>query len=421
MKTTLTIDGTRFRINGEYTYAEIPNCPEAYHGLLMNARFIQGIFDDKVDAGRFNRFGRTFDADRNTEDLIAALPAWHAAGLRAFTVGFQGGGPCFTMMDAPLQNNAFSEDGTMMDPAYLARMDRLIRAADKVGMAVIVSFFYVGQVRFLKDDLAVTNAVKTASNWLRDQGYTNVIIEIANEHDVEQYRVHPILFDQKGIVKLIEIAKRESGGMPVGCSTTGAYFSEDIGNASDVIIIHGNNMSRQVYHNHIKEAKRITPARPIITNEDSQCLSHLQVALDNGVSWGYYNNMTKQEPPADWGITEGEDTFFAERMAESLGIHVAEAERPLEDCFYLQGLSAEECWQGKRWIRLASKYPERIHKVDFYRNGKYFDTAYDDPFTINFYWNWMQFPVEGIEAGERWEAVITLSDGRVFRKQKIAE
>ena len=418
MKTKLTIDGTRFRINGQLTYSEIPACPEEYHGRLMNARFIQGVFDDKQDVSRFNRFGRIFDPEKNTDDLIAALPQWYAHGLRAFTVGFQGGGPCYTIPGNDLINNAFSENGETMDPDYLRRMDKLIRAADEIGMIVIVSCFYVGQCHLLEDDLAVTRAVKTASNWLRDQGYTNVIIEIANEHDVEQYRVHPILFDGKGIAKLIEIAKRESGGMPVGCSTTGAYFSQDIGNASDVIIIHGNNMSRQVYHNHIQEAKRITPARPIITNEDSQSLSHLQVALEMGISWGYYNNMTKQEPPTLWGITDGEDTFFAERLAESFGL--AENTRSLEDSFYLQGLEADTQWEGKRWIRLASKWPERIHKVDFYRNGEYFDTAYDDPFTINFYWNWMQFPVEGIKAGEVWEAVIMLTDGQIFRKQTIA-
>ena len=418
MKTNLTIDGTKFYINGELTYSEIHACPEEYRGRLFNARFIQGIFDDKKDVRRFDRFGRIFDPDRNTDELIKALPDWYAVGLRAFTVGFQGGGPCYTIPGNDLINNAFSDDGGSMDPQYLNRLDRLIRAADEIGMVVIVSFFYVGQAYLLKDDLSVIRAVKAASNWLRDQGYTNVIIEIANEHDVEQYRIHPILFDEKGIVELIRIAQRESGGMPVGCSTTGAYFSRDIGQASDVILIHGNNMSRKIYHNHILEAKQILPVRPIVTNEDSQCLSHLQVALEMGVSWGYYNNATKQEPPVVWGITPGEDTFFAERLSESLGL--SQNVRDLENCFYLQGLEADTAWEGKRWIRLASKYPERIHRVDFYRNGAYFDSAYDDPFSIRFYWNWMQFPVEGIEKGEEWEAVITLSDGQVFRKKTIS-
>lgn len=417
MDTKLSINGTKFYINGTLTYSEYENCPEVYHGRLMNARFIQGIFDDRVDRSRFNRFGKAFDADRNTEDLIDSLKEWYQKGIRAITVGIQGGGPCFTIDSMTIDNNPFSADGNSINSAYLKRLEKIILAADKIGMIVIVSYFYCAQVRFLQNDIAVINGVKTASNWLRDKGFTNVIIEVANEHDVESYRVHPILFDGKGIAQLIDIAKRESGGIPVGCSTTGKYFSVDIGEASDVILIHGNNMTRQQFANHIKEAKKITPVRPIICNEDSQALGHMQVALEQGISWGYYNNMTKQEPPTDWRITRGEDEFFAERLAESLGI--ISNNRPEEQEFYIEGLESDNEWKGKRWIRLASKYPEKVHKVDFYRNGSYFDTAYDDPFTIGFVVNWYQKSTEGIQIGEKWKAVITLSDGTVYTKETI--
>ena len=36
-------------------------------------------------------------------------------------------------------------------------------------------------------------------------------------------------------------------------------------------------MSRQMFYNHIQEAKAIKPARPIICNEDSQALAEMQV------------------------------------------------------------------------------------------------------------------------------------------------
>lgn len=415
MKTKFSIDGRRIRINGSLTYSEYPNCPEAYRGLLMNARFIQGIFDDKQDLSRFHRFGKQFNAEKNTEELIAALPQWYEKGLRAFTVGFQGGGPCFTINNQTIDNNPYSPDGSLIDPAYLKRMKKIITAADEIGMLVIVSFFYGAQTRFLKDDLAVMQAVKTASNWLRDEKFTNVIIEIANEHNVEEYKIHPILFDGKGIAQLIQIAQRESGGIPVGCSTTGHYFSDDIGHASDIILIHGNNMSRQQFYNHIQEAKAIQPPKPIVCNEDSQALAEMQVALDQGVSWGYYNNMTKQEPPVYWEILEGEDAFFAARLADSLGIE--KNPFPLEEQFYLQGLERNMVYEEKRWIRLASMYPEKIQKVEFYRNGTYFETAYNDPFTIHYIVNWYQKPTEGIQPGEVWKAVITLTDGTILKKE----
>lgn len=97
-KTHLDIRGTSFFIDGKATYSETAGTNPAAHGLLMNARFIQGVFDDASDPSRFARFGRdTWDADQNTAELIAALPQWYHTGLRAFTVGFQGGRPFFTM------------------------------------------------------------------------------------------------------------------------------------------------------------------------------------------------------------------------------------------------------------------------------------------------------------------------------------
>ena len=417
MKTVLTLEGNKFLINGKLVYSEIPRCPNEYHGLLMNARFIQGIFDDSIEKDRFNRFGKQFDADQSTDDCIASLQEWYDTGLRALTVGFQGGGPCFTIDSNTIDNNPFSPDGRTMDTEYLRRMKKIIDAADELGMVIIVSFFYGPQSRFLKDDNAVLEATKTASNWLRDQKFTNVIIEVANEHDIEAYKIHPILFNDAGIVQLIQIAQRESGNLPVGCSSTGAYFSESITNASDVVLIHGNNMSRQEFYNQIKKVKELQPGRPIVCNEDSQALSGMQVALDAGVSWGYYNNMTKQEPPVIWGITKGEDCFFATRLAESMGIK--ESTLALEDQFYLQGLEENMTYEGKRWVRLASLHPEKIMRVAFYRDDVLFDMAYTDPFTINYAFNWYQAPLLGIKKHEKWKAVITLTSGEIIIKEAV--
>lgn len=415
--TELKICKDKFMINGALTYSEYANCPESYKGLLMNARFIQGIYDDKNGHLKYQRYGRSFDPDKNTQDLIKALPKWYEKGLRAITVGFQGGGSCFTIANSEVSNAAYSEDGKSIDAEYLRRMKEVIEAADRLHMIVIVSLFYGAQTRFLKDDLAVISAAKTASNWLRDQKFTNVIIELANEHNESNYMVHPILYQDQGVIELIEIVKRESGGMPVGCSDLSTKFSLDVAKASDIIFIHGNRQSRQQFYLTIKEAKSIKPERPIVCNEDSQTLSQMQVALDEGVSWGYYNNATKQEVPCDWEITKGEDEFFATRLALSLGIEEQLPE--VEDRFYLQGLEPTSIFEQKAWIRLASLYPEQIHKVEFYRNEEKYETVYNPPFSINYINNWNQGPVTDLKEGEVWRAVITLTDGSIITKQTV--
>jgi len=231
--------------------------------------------------------------------------------------------------------------------------------------------------------------------------------------------VHPILSQPEGIVTLMEIARRESGGMPVGCSGTGGYFNEKIVKNSDVVLIHGNSKTRQEYYNLILKCRQANPTAPIVCNEDSPCISRLEVAVKAGTSWGYYNNATKQEPPADWSITPGDDTYFAPRMAKLLGIQ--EHGIAVDDEYYLQGLSANETTDGKRWIRLASLYPEKIDHVDFYRDGELFYSSYDEPFTVRFNNTWHQSPVLREEWGKAWEAVIYLTNGEMIRRAKEIE
>jgi hypothetical protein len=93
-------------------------------------------------------------------------------------------------------------------------MKKIIDAAGNIGMAVTVSLFYGSQSRFLQDDNAVYEAVKTG---LRDQKFTNIVIKIANEHNVDAFHIYL----NRWIVILIDVSKRKSGGLPVGGSGTG--------------------------------------------------------------------------------------------------------------------------------------------------------------------------------------------------------
>jgi hypothetical protein len=414
-QTHLNIQGESFLINDKLVYSEITGNNPDVHGLLMNARFIQGIFDDKAAPARFARFDHEiYDPAANTAGLVAALPRWYDHGLRGFTVGLQGGGACFTINSRTIDNNPFGEDGTHFDPAYAERLDTLIKGADAQGMVLIVSYFYGEQALRLKDGRAVRNAVTAASRFLKEGGYTNVIIEVANELNIGAFlESHPLICNPEGMATLMDLARIESGGLPVGCSGTGGYSNREVAEASDVILIHGNGCSRQRFYNLIQTVKSWDLSRPIMTNEDSQSVGQLEVALKTRTSWGYYNNMTKQEPPTDWTITPGEDTFFARRMAEGLGIPISsmsEAEQ-----YYLQGLETQMTYDGQRWLRLASSYPETINYVDFYRNGELFYTSYDEPFSVNFQSTWRQGAVE-VAPGDVWKAVVYLRNGDIVER-----
>lgn len=413
--TAIGIEGEDFTINGKLTYAEVPGGNPEARGLLMNARFIQGIFDDRRAPERFARFGwDRWDAERHTDELIAALPEWHRYGLRAITVGFQGGMPVFTIDNSTIENNPFGSAGTDLDPDYAARMDRLIRGADAAGVVVIVSFLYGAQCRFLKDGAAVRNAVKTGARFLKDGGYQNVLIEVANEQDVNAFRNHPIVHTAEGAATLIDLARAESGGIPTSCSSIGKVVHPEIARASDYILIHGNQAgSRTFLYNLVQEARRCSPGKPVVCNEDSPRHGMLVVAIKTHSSWGYYNNSTKQEPPADWTVTRGEDMFFASRLAKEIGIEVPSI--PQDEQYYFQGFEPHATYDGKRWLRLASLYPETIDYVDFFDGNHLLYTSYSEPFLLYHQRPWVP---AGVEVGDSsaFRAEVHLRDGTVIER-----
>lgn len=417
MHTRLTIDGERFLINGVPTYAEIPGCDPQHHGLLMNARFVQGIFDDKAAPQRFARFGASvWDPESHTQGLIDALPLWYRYGLRAFTVGLQGGMPVFTITNESIENNPYSEDGKAIDPAYLARLARLIQGADEVGMVVIVSLLYEGQIMRLKDGATIRNAVRTASAWLREQTFTNVIIEIANEYDVSYFKKRPQVSCPECMTALVEIAREASGGMTIAASAGGVHADREVAEACDMIMIHGNSAHKQRYYDFIKHVRSWQLNKPIICNEDSPLFSQLDVAFDTYTSWGYYNNLTKQEPPVQWGFAGAEDVFFARRMARGLGIEIPALST--DEAYVLEGVNDRFEDAGKRWIRLAAEYPETIRKVVFSINDNVIDLAYQEPFFVDCKQTWIQGGTF-LKSGDVVKAAVHLVDGTILMREVV--
>jgi len=415
MKTKISIRGDSFLINGDPVYGEIPGANPDSLGLMWNQRVIQGVFDDKKDKSRFNQFKmKVFDPAKNTENLIAALPEWHAYGMRAITVGFQGGWPVGAVNVEEIDNNPFSPDGLSLDAEYAGRMDSIIRAADEIGAVVIVSLLYWAQSRAFADGRAAANAVRTGARFVRDGNYTNVILEVANEYNISPFKNHPLIYSAQGMAQLIKIAREESGGALVGCSGGGGMADREVVEESDVAIVHGNGLTRGEYYDFIQKVKGWAGGKPIICNEDSPCCTRVDVGLETHTSWGYYNNYTKQIPPADYGVMQGEDLFFARRVARAVGIPVGEL--AFEDRYYLQGLEEDTDFNGMRAVRLAAEYPETVDYVDFIMDGKKLYRSYDEPFLLNRESTWLATPIKVSGEIRKWEAAIRLADGRTIIK-----
>ena len=200
--------------------------------------------------------------------------------------------------------------------------------------------------------------------------------------------------------------------MPVSCSASGGTSFKEVSQASDFILIHGNGCTRQQFANLIRKVRQESGGKPVICNEDSPALGNLQVAFDQHCSWGYYNNITKQEPPADWSITPGQDQFFAWRMARGIGLAVDEI--PESDQYKLMG--CDSILDDRQWIHLDALFPELIDYVEFWLDGELVNISYDEPFMLNQMTNFFQRSWTPAKSGSHWQAHIHLRDGRVLER-----
>jgi hypothetical protein len=125
MSTEVSIDGTRFLLNGSPTYEGVSDRGRPIEGLLFNSRMVQAIFDDENPETAVHwRYPDTgvWDPDRNTDEFCAMLPEYRRYGLLGVTVGLQGGGSIYVpeVYDAYV-NSAFTPEGELK-PAYCDRL-----------------------------------------------------------------------------------------------------------------------------------------------------------------------------------------------------------------------------------------------------------------------------------------------------------
>jgi hypothetical protein len=329
-RTQIAIDGDRFLINGKATYAGRSFRGKKIEGLLMNSRMVQGIYDDLNPETRMRWVypdTKKWDAGRNTNEFIAAMPVWRQHGLLSFTINLQGGSPEGYSKGQPWENNAYDSDGTLRKP-YLERLRRILDRADELGMAPIVGFFYFGQVQRLKDEAAVKRGTENAAGWLLDRGYRNILVEIANETNDGYF--HPILRPAR-IHELIEQVKgmrRQGFRLLAGASTWGnaTLPTPNVVKSSDFVLIHGNGVAEPArIAKMVRDTRQIPGYRsmPVLFNEDDHFdfdkpSNNMLAAVGEYASWGYFDpgksNYSDgyQCPPVNWGLsTERKKAFFS--------------------------------------------------------------------------------------------------------------
>jgi hypothetical protein len=303
-------------------------------GKLMNIRLAQALFDDEW------LFERPFDAARNTNAVMEALDFYKRHGVLGINVSLQGGNPGYSEQDNGIarQNgarygrkqgllvSAFRPDGSLK-PEWLARLEALLRAADQREMVVCLMYFYQGQDEVLESQEAIEAAARNITDWLIDKKFRNVIIDVANEWDLQGNRWDHNEYIPMNIAGLIERirerfqAKKADYVLPIGASTAGEMrYPASLAEVCDVVLLHGNGrkpaekLERARHYEHY--------ARPLLMNEDDNGRETTRANFGNerasadaffqrGAGWGYMPWVQAQRFP--FNFMPGPATEFTDQ------------------------------------------------------------------------------------------------------------
>ena len=337
-KTHVTIQGDKFFINGDPTYAGRTWKGQPIEGLLFNSRMVQATFDDLNPETR-DQWAypdtKAWDADRNVREFLAAMPLWRRHGLLGFTVNLQGGSPQGYSGNQPWHNSAFTETGALR-PEYMARLGQVLDRADELGMVAIVGYFYFGQDERLRDESAVIAATDAATRWILERGYRNVLVEVNNECNVRYD--HAILQPSRVHELILRVRRTEHDGhrLLAGTSYGGNRVpSSNVVEASDFLLMHGNGVSDPSrIAEMVEQARQVGGYRPmpILFNEDDhfnfdQPRNNFLSAVGAFASWGYFDYRMRgedfdagyQSVPVNWGISSDRKRGFFRLLSEVTG------------------------------------------------------------------------------------------------------
>jgi hypothetical protein len=332
-QTIVSIKKDKFLINEEVLNKGKVWQNKSIEGLLFNSRMVQAIFDDENPETRaLWKYPDTqiWDADRNTSEFVNAMQTWKSYGLNAITLNMQGGSPTGYGNKGWI-NSAYDADGNIKS-AYWKRLDRVLKKADELQIVVILGLFYFGQDQILKDEKAVINAVDNTINKLHESNYKNIVIEIANECDLDAYD-HKIIREDR-IHELIDRVKmNKKNGFRYLVSTSfkgGSLPTKNVVKASDYILIHGNGVEKTEFIlKMILDTQKLIGRgiKPIVFNEDDHYdydkkENNFRTAIVNNASWGFFDFRRPNEPftdgyqsiPVDWGINSDRKKQFFEYL-----------------------------------------------------------------------------------------------------------
>ncbi|WP_108397518.1 hypothetical protein [Devosia submarina] len=342
-RTVVSIEGTKFLINGSPTHASREWNGHSIEGHLFNSRMVQALSDDENPSTRgvwMYPDGEEFSAERNLREFLSALKDYRAHGLDAIGINMQAGSPQGYSVVQPWVLTGFNGDGSLKRP-WLDRLKQVIDECDRLGMVVILGLFYWKQTRIFTSEEAVRKAVINIVDWLAEHDARNVLLEIGNEVDLPF--AQPNIEAARGD-ELIKLAQEHSAGKfntpskRLMVSTSLAHpkpVNQKIMSSADFLLLHGNgthhpdSVRLMIRANRAQEYHR---PMPVMINEDDHFDfdkpdNNFVAAIGEDVSWGYFDYRMNRERyedgfqslPVDWTISSVRKKAFFKLLKEVTG------------------------------------------------------------------------------------------------------
>jgi hypothetical protein len=312
-------------------------------GLLMTSRMVNCIVNDQnpETRGMWAYRDGPWDPERNTSEFVAQLPTYRSHGLTAVSFNIQGGSVMGYGWHQPWHTNGYTPDGRLL-PDYRARLIRVLDATDAAGMVANLGMFYVGATPKLADEAAIIRACDEVTDIVCAGGYTNVIIEIGNEIDLNGW-ASDIIGPARSHELVARVQSRSQGkiGTRLGRLLVSTSFAsqrpmpERLLQTEDYVLYHGNGSATpEAIHTHAKQIRATTGYRgqPLLINEDDHFdfdkpENNMLAAVAEYSGWGFFDYRQirdrfedgYQSIPVDWGINSARKRGFFGLLAEVTG------------------------------------------------------------------------------------------------------
>jgi hypothetical protein len=341
--TAVSIEGDAFHVNGRPTYPGRFYKGQKVEGQLFTSRMVNCIINDQnpETRGMWAYADGPWDPERNTNEFIAMLPLYRSHGLTSIAFNIQGGSPMGYGWHQPWHTSGYTPDGHLL-PDYRARLIRVLDAADKAGLVVVLGYFYISATPALADEAAVIRATDEITDLVCDGGYTNVMIEVGNEVDIPRWpydiikpaRTHELVARVQA--RSTGRVKTKAGRLLVSTSfATKNSIPGKLLETADYVLYHGNGSPTPDDVRARARQIRATPGyrgQPLLINEDDHFDfdkpdNNMLAAMEEYSGWGYFDYRQIRERfedgyqslPVDWGINSVRKKGFFSLLAEVTG------------------------------------------------------------------------------------------------------